>query len=151
MPMSLAEMPTTPPQNAPGLPQDPVAVMDADCALCSFGARMIHRLDRSGRVRICPVQSDLGRALLSAHGLSGVDPASWLYLTDGRAWEGFEAMAVFGRQAGGWGRLLGALWLVPSPLRRWLYVRVARNRYRLFGRSSYCAIPDPAFRTRLIG
>ena len=25
-----------------------VAVMDGSCALCSFGARMIHRLDRTG-------------------------------------------------------------------------------------------------------
>lgn len=131
--------------------QGPIAVMDATCALCSFGARMIHRLDRTGTVRICPVQSDLGQRLLAAHGISGVDPESWLFLAEGRAWTDFDAMAEVGSRAGGWGRVLGALRLIPKPLRDWLYRRVARNRYRLFGRGDLCAIPDPAFRARLIG
>lgn len=131
--------------------QGPVAVMDATCALCSFGARMIHRLDRTGTVRICPAQSDLGQRLLAAHGIPGVDPESWLFLAEGRAWTDFDAMAEVGLRAGGWGRLLGALRLIPKPARDWLYRRVARNRYALFGRGDMCAIPDPAFRARLIG
>lgn len=131
--------------------QGPIAVMDATCALCSFGARMIHRLDRTGLVRICPVQSDLGQRLLAVHGISGVDPESWLFLAEGHARTDFDAMAEVGVRAGGWGRLLGVLRLIPKPLRDWLYRRVARNRYAIFGRGDICAIPDPAFRARLIG
>jgi predicted DCC family thiol-disulfide oxidoreductase YuxK len=144
-------MPDTLPQNAPGLPQAPIAAMDADRARGAFGARMIHRLDRPRRVRLCPVPSDLGRTRLSAHGLSGADPAGAPHRTDGRALEGFEALSVFGRQAGGRRRCPGALRPVPRPLRRRLSARAAANRDRRFGRSSYGAIPDPAVRARLIG
>ncbi len=129
----------------------PVAVMDGDCALCSWGARMIHRLDRSGTVRICPVQTPLGAALLAHHGLQPGDPASWLFLDAGRAHRDFDAVIHAGRRFGGWGRLTAVLRLLPQGLRDALYRRVARNRYALFGRADLCALPDPGLQRRLIG
>ncbi|MEI4471801.1 thiol-disulfide oxidoreductase DCC family protein [Frigidibacter sp. MR17.24] len=128
----------------------PVAVMDAGCAACSWGARIIHRLDRTGRVRICPVQSPLGAALLRHYGLDPDDPASWLFLDEGRAHAGFDAVLHAGRRLGGWGRLAAVLRLLPRPVRGALYRWLARHRYRLFGRADLCALPDPAFRARLL-
>jgi predicted DCC family thiol-disulfide oxidoreductase YuxK len=127
-----------------------IAVMDAECAVCSWGARMIHRLDRSGTVRICPAQSPLGAALLRHYGLSPADPSSWLFLDQGVAHVDFEAVLHAGQRLGGWARLTGVLRAVPRPLRTWLYQRLARNRYALFGRADMCALPDPAFLRRLI-
>ena len=128
----------------------PVAVMDADCAVCSWGARMIHRLDRSGRVRICPIQTPLGAALLGHYGLDPKDPTSWLFLDQGEAHEGFEAVLYASRRFGGLARLTMVLCIFPRPLRDWLYTRLARNRYAVFGRADMCALPDPAFQRRLI-
>ena len=52
------------------MPADyPVAVMDGTCALCAFGAKMVHRLDRSGDIRIAPIQGATGAALMAEHGL----------------------------------------------------------------------------------
>ena len=55
-------------------PDHPIAVMDATCALCSWGARMIHRMDRSGEIRIAPIQSETGAALMRFHGLDPSTP-----------------------------------------------------------------------------
>jgi predicted DCC family thiol-disulfide oxidoreductase YuxK len=128
----------------------PVAVMDAECAICSWGARMIHRLDRSGKVRICPVQSPLGSALLHHYGLRPDDPVSWLFLDKGLPRVDFEAVLHAGWQFGGWARLTAVLRIFPKPLRDWLYQRLARNRYALFGHADLCALPDPAFQNRLL-
>jgi predicted DCC family thiol-disulfide oxidoreductase YuxK len=128
----------------------PIAVMDADCAVCSWGARMIHRLDRTGTARICPIQTPLGTALLQHFGLDPKDPTSWLFLDAGVAHEGFEAVVHAGRRFGGLALLTQALRIFPAPLRSWLYLRLARNRYRLFGRADMCALPDPAFQRRLL-
>ncbi len=129
----------------------PIAVMDGDCALCCFGALMIHRLDRGRIIRICPTDTALGRALLERHGMRVDDPESWLLVDGSRVWSGFDAMAEVGVRSGGLGRALGLLRLLPHPVAGWLYRRVARNRYALFGRRRMCELPDPAFRARLIG
>lgn len=128
----------------------PVAVMDAECAVCSWGARMIHRLDRNGRVRICPVQSPLGAALLRHYELRPEDPTSWLFLENGMPHVDFEAVLHAGQRFGGLGRLTAILRICPKPLRNWLYQRLARNRYAIFGRADLCALPDPAFQKRLL-
>ncbi len=128
----------------------PVAVMDAECAICSWGARMLHRLDRSGGLRICPIQSPLGTALMRHYGLVPDDPSSWLFLDEGRVYSDFEALLHAGARLGGWARLVLLLRLFPRPLRDWLYRCLARNRYAIFGRGDMCALPDPAFQKRLL-
>ncbi len=128
----------------------PVVFMDGDCALCSASARALARLDRAGDLRIATAGSPLGRAMLAHYGLDPDDPESWLYLEDGAAYTSLEAVARVGRRLGGWGRLLAPLGWPPRPIRDWLYRRIARNRYRLFGRADLCALPDPALRARLL-
>ena len=131
-------------------PVPPIAVMDGTCALCTFGARMIHRLDRSGTIRISPIQSETGKRLLVENGLDCLDPDSWLFIADGAVHRDFDAMIIVGERCGGWGRFLSAMRLFPRPVRDWLYQRVARNRYAIFGRSDLCAVPDEGLRQRLM-
>jgi len=128
----------------------PVTVMDGECALCSAGARLIARFDKAVEFRICRSQTRLGQTLLLHYGLSPNDPESWLYIVDGRAYTSLDGMIRAGSRVGGPGRLLQPLRLLPRPLQDWLYRRLARNRYRLFGRTDMCSIRDPALRARLM-
>lgn len=130
--------------------QFPIAVMDGTCALCCFGARMIHRLDRTGDIRIATIQTSRGQKLLLDNGLDPLDPDSWLFIENGQVWHDFDAMIRVGERSGGAGRLLSLLRLVPKPLRQWAYGKIARNRYRMFGRAEMCDLPDPALRARLL-
>jgi predicted DCC family thiol-disulfide oxidoreductase YuxK len=127
----------------------PVAVMDAACALCSWGARLIARLDGSERFRVCPIQSPVGTALARHFGLEPGDPETWLFLDRGEAVSGMEAIIRVGERLGGIGRVASLLRVVPRGAREWLYRRVARNRYR-FGRADMCALPDERLRRRLL-
>lgn len=128
----------------------PTAVMDATCALCSWGARLIHRLDRSGEIKIAPVQSETGAALMRDNDLDPLDPDTWLFIEDGTVWRDFDALIRVGQRSGGLGHGLIVLKLLPRPIRDGLYQRIARNRYAMFGRGDMCALPDPAFRARLL-
>ena len=127
----------------------PIAVMDGECALCSWGASTIARLDGDAAFRICPLQSSTGTALAQHYGLEPGDPETWLFLDDGHAWSGMEAIIRIGERLGGVGRLGSGMRVLPRPAREWIYRRIARNRYRL-GRSDMCALPDPALRARLL-
>ena len=130
--------------------EGPVAFMDGDCALCSFGARLIARFDREERFRICPCLSPTGRAVLAHYGLDPEAPDTWLLLADGQAYTSLNAMIRAGRLVGGVGWLLQPLRLLPRAVQDWLYKRIALNRYSLFGREDMCALPDPRLRARLI-
>ena len=39
---------------------------------------------------------------------------------------------------------------IPRPIRDFLYDRVARNRYSLFGKRDACLVPTPDVRSRFI-
>lgn len=128
----------------------PITVMDGECTLCSVGARLIARFDRQEAFRICRSQTTLGRALMRHYGLDPDDPESWLFIDDGHAFTSLDGMIRAGRRVGGIGWLLQPFRLIPRGVQDWLYVRLARNRYRLFGRTDMCSIPDPRLRARLM-
>jgi len=128
----------------------PIVFMDGNCALCSHAGRAIARFDRAGEFRICPIQSELGRAIFRHYGLDADNPDSWLYLADGKAYDSLDAVIRVGSRLGGPGHLLRALAILPRGMQDWLYRRIALNRYPIFGRADICAIPDGALRQRLL-
>lgn len=131
-------------------PNKITAVMDAQCALCARGAAWIAGNDKAERFQIVPVQSPLGDMLMRAEGLDPSDPSSWLIIDGAGTHQGLEALMVAAKHLGGVWRALAVLRAVPKPLRDWAYYNVARNRYRFFGRTDLCALPDPEVRRRLI-
>ncbi|WP_204377257.1 thiol-disulfide oxidoreductase DCC family protein [Methyloceanibacter superfactus] len=75
----------------------PIAFIDGACMLCATGARLIARLDHSETIRICPIQTPLGHAILAHYGMDPEDPATWLFLEDGIASSSFDGMIRVGR------------------------------------------------------
>lgn len=128
----------------------PITFMDGECVLCTTGARLISRYDRAKKFKICRVQSPIGKAVLGHYGLDADDPESWLLLVDGNAYTSIDAMIRTGAMVGGVGWILQCLRPIPRPIQDWLYRRLARNRYRLWGRIDLCAIPDPCLHARLL-
>lgn len=140
--------------NDPQVPEfddtHPVAFMDGDCVLCMTGARLLDWLDTGGTIRICPIQTPLGRAVLKHYGVLPDDPDTWLVLHNGKAYSSLEAMIRIGALTGGMGRVASLLHLLPRALQDWLYRRLARNRYWMFGRRDGCALPTPSLRARVL-
>lgn len=136
-----------PPVSAPDLPD--LILFDGDCVLCSHWARWVHRRDRAGRFRFVAIQSEAGRVLAQRFGVDPSGPETNVVTHGGRAHFKFDAvLAVLDALPGA--HLIQAVRIAPRPVRDWLYDRVARNRYRLFGRREACLAPDAAMRARLI-
>ncbi|MFT4584372.1 MAG: putative DCC family thiol-disulfide oxidoreductase YuxK [Gammaproteobacteria bacterium] len=47
-------------------------------------------------------------------------------------------------------KLATIVWIIPVPLRDWLYDRIALNRYRLFGKLDVCLLPQSDYEGRFI-
>lgn len=125
-------------------------VMDETCGLCARAALRIARADKSDRVRIVPVGSQLGQSLMRHYGFDPHNPESWLLLREGKAFGGSSAaLKLFPSLSVFYAPML-ILYGLPAPWRDTLYIALARTRYRWFGRADLCAIPDPRVQARLV-
>ena len=135
----------------PAFPDDKVLVVfDGVCVLCSGFAKFILKRDSAFAFRMTTAQSPLGQALYRHYGLDAETFETNLVIADGRAYAKLDSVAVTGARLGRAWRALTLLRLLPRPLADWLYDRVARNRYALFGRTDSCMIPPPEWRERFI-
>ncbi len=120
----------------------PVLVFDGVCLLCSRWVHFVLRHDRVGRIRFASMQSAPGRALFERFGVDPDDPSSLLYVVAGQGFTDSEAiLRVLAGFGGAW-RLSGACRVLPRRLRDAAYRALARNRYRWFGRSQQCFVPE---------
>ena len=135
----------------PPFPDDkPVIVYDGVCVLCSAAMRRIVRGDVDGRYRYIAGQSALGRALFLHYRLDPDDFETVLLIEDGRPYGKLDMADLVARVIGGPWRLFAILRPLPDRVRDWCYDLIAKNRYRLFGRTDVCMAPDPSWRERII-
>ena len=135
-----------------------IVVFDAQCLLCDGWVRFLLRHDKRGVLRFASIQGDTGRMLLQKAGLQ-VDGLETLLLIDGDIGTDRDGAHVFMHTAAifrvlhvlGWPwRLAWVFWLVPASLRDAAYRWLARNRYRWFGRSDACLMPQPGHAARFL-
>jgi predicted DCC family thiol-disulfide oxidoreductase YuxK len=128
----------------------PVLVFDGVCLLCSRWVRFVLKHDHDAHYRFAAMQSERGRALLSAHGLDPDDPNSLLLLRDGHAWTDSDAIVRVLTGFGGAWRAAVLLRAIPRFVRDPAYRWLARNRYRWFGRTDTCWLPAPEHAARFL-
>lgn len=133
---------------APDAPEG-LILFDGVCLLCSRWVRYVIAHDPDMRFRFLPIQSDHGRVFAEQMGISPDAPQTNAVILDGRAWfKSDAALTVLARLPGT--RRAGLLKVIPRWIRDPAYDLIARNRYRLFGRTDACMIPSPADRARFL-
>jgi len=135
-----------PPRRLPDLPEG-VIPFDGVCVLCSRWVRFVLARDTAGRFSFAPMQAPFGAALARRLGIDPAAPETNALTLHGVAWFKADAAIEVLRHLPGWSSAL-SLRVLPRPLRDWSYDRVARNRYRLFGRTESCLVPTPEVAAR---
>ncbi|MEE8272421.1 MAG: DCC1-like thiol-disulfide oxidoreductase family protein, partial [Alphaproteobacteria bacterium] len=113
--------------------------------------RFALKRDRDAVFHFVQMQSDLGQAILGRFELPAADWDSYVLVVDGIP--SFKSAAFFGIMA-----RLPAPWswwrfgrVLPARPLDWLYDRIARNRYALFGKYDACMVPSPDVAARFLG
>lgn len=136
---------------APAIPTAaPLIVFDGVCVLCCGFIQWVIRHDRQDRFKFTPAQGPLGQALYRALDLDPVRFETILLVADGVAYEKFAGMIEIATRLGGVWRAAALLKVLPTPVGNWIYERVARNRYAVFGRRDSCWRPPPEIAERMI-
>jgi len=135
----------------------PVLFFDGECGLCNRSVRFLLRMDRHGRLKFAPLQSDLAQAYLRQHGLPTEDFDSMVLVPEWSRRDLPEytlrttAVAAALKCCGGFANAMGTvLGWVPASWRDAVYKLVARWRYRLWGKWQTCPMPKREWTRRFI-
>lgn len=137
------------PKPAPDEP-DGLILFDGACVFCSRWVRFVIARDRARRFTFVPVQSVRGRELAVRFGIDPDAPETNAVVLGGRIFfKSDAALTVLGALPST--RPVAILKFAPRAPRDLAYDLVARNRYRIFGRTEACMAPSAEDRARFLG
>ena len=135
--------------------QEPVLLYDGQCGFCNRGVQHILKHDRKNTMYFAALQGEYGKSILTRHPeLKGVDSLVFVEPLDvGHPERVFvrsdAALRVAGYLGGIW-KLALAAYLIPRPVRDFLYDEFAKRRYRWFGKYDTCLLPPREVRERFL-
>lgn len=135
---------------------NPIILYDGVCGLCNRLVRFVVKRDRRDCFRFASLQSDYAGRILRTHGANPTDLDTMYVVLNHEqpneqlAARSDAAMFILRELGGIWTVLAAWLRLLPRPLRGWGYNRVARIRYRVFGKYDTCLLPDEKYRHKFL-
>ncbi len=127
-----------------------VILFDGVCKLCNGWVNFILKYDQKKEFKLCSVQSQAGKEILNYFGFPAYHYETMLYIEHGDCYtQSTGVLKVVERLGYPW-KLVLIFRLMPRALRDWMYDRIAFNRYKLFGRFTYCVVPDKKNESRFI-
>jgi predicted DCC family thiol-disulfide oxidoreductase YuxK len=140
----------------------PILLYDGVCGLCNGFVQFILRRDRNAVFRFASLQSALTADVLARHGLhpgdldtvyAVVNPDSHRPSEDTNEFllaRSDAVLFVLNQLGGPWRAAAFLAQLLPKSFRDAAYNTIARNRYRIFGRSETCILPSAEHRNRFL-
>jgi predicted DCC family thiol-disulfide oxidoreductase YuxK len=128
---------------------------DGVCGLCNRLNQFVLLRDTRAVFDFAPLQSITGRSVLQRFGRDTEDLTTFYVVANYRS----ESPALLSKARAtsfvmktleGGGMWLRAFRILPNALVNLGYSLIARNRYRIFGRSESCLMPSAEFRKRFI-
>ena len=118
-----------------------VVYFDGVCGLCNRFVNFVLNQDKARAFRFAPLQGVTAREKLGPNFPNELRSILFVDTTDVHQ----KSTAVLRILTG-----LGGIWsvfriffLIPRTPRDWVYDFIARNRYRWFGKSEFCRMPEP--------
>lgn len=130
--------------------KQPLIVFDGACVLCSFFAKWVIRQDQKQVFLFSTAQSTLGQKLFHHYGLDARDFETNLVIIDGVLFERLHGFFAICKLLGAPTSYFTILDIFPDFFLDWLYERIKRNRFALFGKQDSCLVPDEVMKHRII-
>lgn len=119
---------------------DKLVIYDGCCNLCSYWVKSILNHHPEATLQLVSHLSALGSSFLEHHHLDATHLLSVIYYKNQRLYFKSDAVIEIAQELNGVWKLLRWLRWLPKCLRDALYMGIARNRYRWFGRKQECSL-----------
>jgi predicted DCC family thiol-disulfide oxidoreductase YuxK len=129
---------------------EPVLLFDGVCNLCNSSVQFILKHEKYEQLNFAAIQSQAGDRLLTNYKIDPNQTDSVILIKDNQVYTASDAVLTL-TQFLKFPFSLGKLLLViPNPIRDFFYKKLARNRYKWFGKRESCMIPTPQLRKRFL-
>lgn len=130
--------------------KQPIVLFDGECSLCSSSVKFLIEHNKSCNLNFTSLQSDAGLRILKNAGKSFQQSDTLLFLEDNNLYSySTAALKITAHLAYPW-RMLGIFIIIPASLRDSIYRIIAKNRYKWFGRKSYCMTDGDGIQSRFL-
>lgn len=112
-----------------------IVLFDGICNLCNASVRFISRHDKDNKIQFASLQSEMANQLLSKLAIDNKNRDSIIFISDEKVFFKSNAAIEIAKLLNGFPRYLQYFRFIPRPIRDFVYGLIAKNRYRLFGKS----------------
>jgi predicted DCC family thiol-disulfide oxidoreductase YuxK len=127
-----------------------IVVFDGICNLCNGFVQFILRHEKNNELKFVSLQSKSGKALINRYTIDPIKTDSVVFIDGDKVYiKSWAALKIVHFLKFPW-NLLSVFTILPPTFRDWIYDRVAKNRYRLFGKRKSCYIPTPELKSRFL-
>ena len=128
-----------------------IILFDGVCNLCNGAIQFIIKHDKQDVFRYAPLQSDLGKKLISQRNIDSSSIDSIILIEHGVAFYiKSDAALEIGKQLKGYKTISSVLQWIPVSIRNIVYDFIARNRYKWYGKKEQCMIPTPELKAKFL-
>lgn len=128
----------------------PIYLFDGHCVLCSRAVQYVLRYEKRPDMRFVAILSGEGRELAQAHDIDPEEPESFLIIKGEQVYSASDAVFALLQHVNGPAKIFLIGKVFPKAFRDWVYDRIAKNRYKVFGRTESCYVPSPENRSRFV-
>lgn len=127
-----------------------ILLFDGYCNFCSNTVQFILKHEKNKELFFASLQSETGIELLNHYHINPAETDSLVLVENNTAYvKSSAALRVSTHLKGLYPALFGFM-IVPAFIRNWVYDFIARNRYKWFGKSESCMLPDPSVKQRFL-
>jgi predicted DCC family thiol-disulfide oxidoreductase YuxK len=127
-----------------------VLLFDGVCNLCNSSVQFILKHEKNQNLTFAAIQSEAGKRRLAEHNINPIQTNSVILFKSGQVYTQSDAILKITQFLSFPYSLGKILFVVPKSIRDFFYKKVARNRYRWFGKRDSCMIPTPQLKNRFL-
>ena len=127
-----------------------IILFDGVCNLCNNSVQFIIKRDKKKRFLFTSLQSDAARDILLQFQLKNSEMDSIIFIENGKIYQKSNAILKIVKHLNGIWKISYGFIIIPKFIRDYVYIIIAKNRYRWFGKREVCMIPTKELQMRFL-
>lgn len=127
-----------------------ILLFDGYCNFCSSTVQFVLKKEKHPELYFASLQSESGKYLLSRFQIDPLKTDSLVLIEHGKAHVKSAAALRLAKHMKGAYPMLAVFLIIPEFIRNAVYDYIARHRYKWFGKSESCMVPDNTVKQRFL-